>query len=292
MRKGEYNLILKLTDNSSDYDDLVYRIMALRELNKLEDALEMFDLYQDILDKDLTMTFPLKVGLLCQIGEFQEAQKEVDRVANLPYQCQQVEEMIQEMPDFIKNTMQMAKQKSSSINEDEIYDALLSSDPTENIYALDMIKTRHPEPYLNEIAQVMTKSTSAIARGLAISLLVKYKINKEFDFLNLKGEIVKLNPSTMEDIFYSKEFLEVVRELDQINDKPLKETCVQIFLMYTVACFGTGLPHDVNMTKCAMYVIGKKYFKQDLVLLDYAKENNLDPNELEEAIKQIEENIL
>ena len=97
----KYELVLKLTEKSTQPNDLFYRIAALTCLGKYEDALFEIQDHTEALETKLDALIPVHIQLLCTLGRYEQAEVALEHYSNLPYQSQVVEEILRKMPTLI-----------------------------------------------------------------------------------------------------------------------------------------------------------------------------------------------
>ena len=72
MDKKQYDLVIKLTENSNDSIALFYRLSALLAVGKSEDALNLIKIKRLILQKNLSLLIRFHIEILCLLGRFDE----------------------------------------------------------------------------------------------------------------------------------------------------------------------------------------------------------------------------
>ena len=100
MDKKQYDLVIKLTENSNDSIALFYRLSALLVVGKSEDALNLIKTKRLILQNKLALLIKFHIEILCLLGRFDEAYSELKYYEDLPYESQEVEEILREMPKY------------------------------------------------------------------------------------------------------------------------------------------------------------------------------------------------
>ena len=77
--KKHYDLIIKITRNSSNADDIIYAISSFVALGKLDDALLLINEKKEILKKDLPILMKAHIDILCLKGDFDKAYEEAKK---------------------------------------------------------------------------------------------------------------------------------------------------------------------------------------------------------------------
>lgn len=199
MDKKSYDLVIKLTENSNDALSLFYRLSALLAVGQSEDALNLIYTKRIILQSRLAILIKIHIEILCLLKRFDEAYNELKYYEELPYESQEVEELLKAMPDYIKKE-EMNRGPRHMMDEEEIQQKLLSKNDEEVLSALDEIKNLRVEPYLLPILKIMRSYPRQVVRSFALLLLVNQKYDKEVDFLQ-EGKMIKVVPSSLEEPF-------------------------------------------------------------------------------------------
>lgn len=199
MDKKSYDLVLKLTENSNDALSLFYRLSALLAVGQSEQALNLIYTKRIILQERLAILIKIHIEILCLLKRFDDAYNELKYYEELPYESQEVEELLRAMPDYIKKE-EMNRGQRRMMDEEEIQKRLMSKDDEEVLSALDEIKNLRVEPYLLPILKIMRSYPRQVVRSFALLLLVNQKYDKEVDFLR-DDKLIKVVPSSLEEPF-------------------------------------------------------------------------------------------
>lgn len=199
MDKKSYDLVLKLTENSNDSLALFYRLSALLAVGQSEEALKLINSKRLILQNRLAILVKIHIEILCLLKRFDEAFEELKYYQELPYESQEVEELLRTLPDYIRK-----EEKNSyahpQMDEEEIQSKLLSKNDDEVLAALDEIKHLQLAPFLLPILKIMRSHPRQVIRSFALLLLVSQKYDKEVDFLK-EDQLIKVRPSSLEEPF-------------------------------------------------------------------------------------------
>lgn len=199
MDKKSYDLVIKLTENSNDALSLFYRLSALLAVGQSEQALNLIYTKRIILQERLVILIKIHIEILCLLKRFDDAYNELKYYEELPYESQEVEELLRAMPDYIKKE-EMNRGQRRMMDEEEIQKRLMSKDDEEVLSALDEIKNLRVEPYLLPILKIMRSYPRQVVRSFALLLLVNQKYDKEVDFLR-DDKLIKVVPSSLEEPF-------------------------------------------------------------------------------------------
>ena len=194
MDKKQYDLVIKLTENSNDSVALFYRLSALVAVGQSEEALKLINSKRLILQKRLDILIKVHLEILCLLGRFDEAYDELKYYQELPYESQVVEEILKAMPEYIRKEERGAYSHHEK-NEEQIISLLMSKNDEEVLAALDAIKNEPLNHYLLPILKIMRSHPRQVVRSFALLLLVNNKYDKEVDFLD--GEkLIKVIPAS------------------------------------------------------------------------------------------------
>ncbi len=289
MDRKEYDLVLRLTKNADNPNDLFYRISAFLGSGKYQEALDCIKENRPILQKDLLMLMHVHIEILCILGRFDEAFSELEYYKNLPYESQQVEELLKELPNYIRAE---EKKKYSFVNldEDELIKKLKSEDQSDVLMAIDSIRNRDINPYLSSLEKVMMEFPKQSIRSFALLLLVQKQTNHILRF-NHMGNIINVNPSQLTPPFVGEEFNDFVREISsQLKDPSLSETAIQILSSYIIYIYPDVLPADKELLLAALEYISHQYLQSKKApdIDEICLKKGLDKDQLEQLIGQIE----
>lgn len=292
MDKRQYELVIKLTENATESTPLFYRISALLATGKGEAALECIKTNRKILEADLAMLMKIHIEILCLLQKFDEAYEELRYYENLPYVSQQVEELLEDLPKLIRDE----ERKNASfrnLDQDDLLAELDSKDSTEVLMALDIVRERDVNVYLNKIENVMVNFPKQSIRSFALLLLVQKQVNRTVKF-NHMGNIIELNPSLLEPPFVGDDFTQLVRKLDSDFRNPaLSQNAVQILSTHVLYIYPDKVTLDIDIMVEALYQISNKYLqsKDFDSLEDRCREKHINPLEVEELMDQINDSL-
>lgn len=260
MDRKEYDLVIKITNNSQNPDELFYRISALLASGKYQDALDCLTNNREILKKDLLLLMHVHIELLCILGRFDEAYQAVKYYEELPYESQKVEEYLKDLPNLIR----LEEKKRYTVNdleEDELRKKLLSKEQEDVLMAIDSIRNRDINPYLPAIEKVMTEFPKQSIRSFGLLLLVQKAVNKELKFKHIEN-ILDVNPSKLEPPFIGNDFNDFVKELSRDFKNPsLSENAIQILSSYLIYIYPQKVDLQSPALKIALYMIANEYLQ-------------------------------
>ena len=290
MDRKEYDLVIKITNNSQNPDELFYRISALLASGKYDDALSCVETNKEILRKDLLLLMHVHIEILCILGRFDEAYQAVKYYEELPYESQKVEEYLKDLPNLIR-LEEKKRFNISGLEEDELKKKLLSKDQNDVLLAIDSVRNRDLNVYLSALEKVMVAFPKQSIRSFALLLLVQKMIDRDMKFNHL-GSIINVNPSKLEAPFIGNDFNNFVKELSREFKNPsLSENAVQILSSYIIYIYPEKLELPNKTLKVCLYVIANEYLQskdsKNLELL--CKENDVDFDEATILISRIKD---
>ena len=153
MDQKNYDLVIKLTENSNDAISLFYRLSALLAVGKSKEALNLIKTKRLIMQKRLALLIKFHIEILCLLKRFDEAYEELKYYEELPYESQEVEEVIRSMPVYIRNEEKQVY--AAPIDEDQLRAMLINGNDGEILAALDRIKALPINPFLLNIFKII-----------------------------------------------------------------------------------------------------------------------------------------
>jgi len=277
MDKQQYDLVLKLTENTEDVDSLFYRISAFLGLAEGEKALECLQKNRKLLEKRLHTLIKIHMDLLFILGKFDEAYEELNYYQNLPYVSQEVEELLLGMHKQIHDE-EIQSYNRNTISDDEIRRRLNSADKDVILSALDLAGSHGIDGFFNEIQNILVNNPHQSIRSFALMLLVQKKVHREFVFKS-KGEHMKVVPANTKPPFIGEPFNRITkRMIDEYKNPALSDNAIDIFSGYIIDIY----PNEVNLPDD--YIVGALYLlscdclhvKDNPTFEEYATEHNLD----------------
>ena len=290
MDRHEYELVVKLTEGSQQMDYLFFRISALLALTRGEEAVECIKNNRHILEGDLPLLMKIHIEILCLLEKFDEAYAEMDYYKNLPYVSQQVEELIHDLPKMIRDEEKKAL-GSKTLSDDEIKTRLMSNSEELVLPAIDMVRGRDVNQFINEIQTIMVSFPRQSIRSFALLLLVQKQVNKELDFDHI-GQVIKVNPSQLKPPFVGAAFNALIKKLqNEIRDPAVSEDAIQILSSYIIHIYPDEIPFADDVIIEAVRSISNEYLKVDDpdTLDERCQSKNISLDETKELIQRIKD---
>ena len=292
MDRKDYELVIKLTENSQDVNYLFYRISAFLALGRGEEALSVIKTNRPILETDLSLLIKIHIEILCLLNNFDEAYEEIKYYENLPYVSQQVEETLRDLPKLVREEEKRSLSSKVVSNED-LVKQLRSEDQNQVLMALDSVRDCDANMFLKDIQRILVEFPKQSIRSFALLLLVQKHIDKTFKF-NHMGEIIEINPSKLEPPFIGNEFNDFLRELQrELKNPAANENAVQILSSYIIYTYPIKLGINYGVLIEALRAISDEYLRidEEISLSTRCSEKGINEVEVKELIQRIKDCI-
>ncbi len=290
--KKQFDLILKLTEGSEDANNLFYRISAFIYLGKYEDALFVIQDHQTtLIEKNLASLINAHINLLCILGRFDQAYSTLDYYANLPYQSQEVEEVLRKMPELIK--LEENKQTTFRYYDDEQIEKFLKSEKREEVLmALDTIRSRDVLSFLPVLQDLLINHKEQLVRSFTLMLLVQKEVDRNLK-MKSDGEMIDVNPKHLNPPFTGAHFNETLKCIDSISKDPsLSQNATQLFSEYFMYMYPRDLKCSPKEYAFVFYLLAREYAANPIENLDELLTlHQLDKVRIENLKKEVEERI-
>ena len=293
MDKKQYDLVIKLTENSNDSIALFYRLSALLAVGKSEDALNLIKSKRLIMQKRLALLIKFHIEILCLLKRFDEAYDELKYYEELPYESQEVEEVIRSMPAYIRN-----EEKNVYIpplDEDALRAKLLCQNDGEVLAALNQIKSIPLNPFLISIFKLTMSHKRQIIRSIALLVLVYQKYDKEVKFLH-HDKIITVVPSKLDDPFivpgYSsiEEFSFALQSA--YHDPSISDNALNVISSYLLYRYPDKLDLSPDESLVIFGYVAKKLLKINIDDLEkVCHEKGLDYSKIKNRMQEVEEDL-
>ena len=196
--KGRYIEILDKTEGKKDPSSLYFRLVALLSLSRGEEAMGILEKHRE----DLFAAYPLETlksdfSLRFLRKEFDEAEEDYKTFSNYPYQSQDVEEALRDIPKAIA----IAKKNASLPQElgiKEIRNILSSNDGYAIISLLENLDENDFPAFSKEITSLLiNENVHQLVRTYALIYLKGVRYRQEVEFL-YAGERRKYVPDSLD----------------------------------------------------------------------------------------------
>ena len=294
MDKKQYDLVIKLTDNSQDSLSLFYRLSALLAVGQSEEALNLIYSKREIMKSRLALLIKFHIEILCLLGKFDDAYNELRYYQELPYESQEVEEILKAMPEYIRKE-EARRFRPTNMSDEELYKRLLSKNDDDVLAALDQIKDMRIDKFILPILKIINSYPKQTIRAFALLLLVNEKYDKEVDYLHFNN-IVKVVPNSLPEPF----FIEGFKDLNDVSfalqnefhDPSIVQNALQLLSSYLLYIY----PEQIKMNKDEVIVVFGYLAKRLLQIQDDDLESSclkyhLNYEKVKKSIAEIDERL-
>lgn len=239
MDKKQYDLVLKLTENSQDSLALFYRLSAMLATGKSEEALNLIKEKRQILLTKPGILMKIHIEILCLLGRFDEAYSELRYYQELPYENQETEEILNYLPKYIREE-EIKVYRHKEVGQDELRQKLLSKNDADVLSALDAVRSMPLDSFLLPIFNILSKYPRQMVRAFALLLLVAKKYDKKVSYLYF-DKLIEVVPSELEEPFVLPSIgnMEDISSIFQnvFHDPSLSQNAVNILSSYLIYTF-------------------------------------------------------
>ena len=294
MDKKQYDLVLKLTENSQDSLALFYRLSAMLATGRSEDALKLIKDKRQILLAKPGVLMKIHIELLCLLGKFDEAYSELRYYQELPYENQETEELLNSLPKYIREE-EIKVYKRQEVGQDELRKKLLSKNDVDVLSALDAVRGQSLENFLLPIINILKNYPKQLVRTFALLLLVAKKYDKKVEFLH-GDKLIEVIPSELDEPFIIPGLgnIDALSSLfqNEYHDPSLSQNAINILSSYMVYIY----PNKVNYSKEELLVVFGYIAKELLQSKDndldkLCEKHGLDKQEIKEEVNKIKAHL-
>ncbi len=294
MDKKQYDLVLKLTENSQDSLALFYRLSAMLATGRSEDALKLIKDKRQILLAKPGVLMKIHIELLCLLGKFDEAYSELRYYQELPYENQETEELLNSLPKYIREE-EIKVYKRQEVGQDELRKKLLSKNDVDVLSALDAVRGQSLESFLLPIINILKNYPKQLVRTFALLLLVAKKYDKKVEFLH-GDKLIEVIPSELDEPFIIPGLgnIDDLSSLfqNEYHDPSLSQNAINILSSYMVYIY----PNKVNYSKEELLVVFGYIAKELLQSKDndldkLCEKHGLDKQEIKEEVNKIKAHL-
>lgn len=287
MDRKQYDLVLKITENSQDSLALFYRLSALLAVGRSEDALKLIKSKREILKSRLSILMKIHLEILCLLGKFDEAYDELKYYQELPYENQETEELLNSLPKYIREE-EIKFYKKKEVGQDELRQKLMSKNDNDVLTALDAIRELPLESFILPIQNILRSYPKQSIRAFALLLLVARKYDKKVPYLYF-DELKEVIPASLKEPFLLKN-IGTIDDLSQIlqnnfHDPSLVQTIINLVSSYIVYTYPEELPYSKEEIIVIFGYLGKEMLQsKDNDLKAVCETYNLKESEIRSEI--------
>ncbi|MCD8204207.1 MAG: hypothetical protein LUC16_00040 [Coprobacillus sp.] len=283
LEKGQYDLIIKLTEGASDVDSLFPRLLSLYATAEMGKAERLIDQYYDVLKADLPLLIKISIESLMAANMFDVARNRLQFYSSKPYESQEVEELLKLYPEKIKEA-EIAFYKGSGEKKsmEEMEKILQSSTKDEEV--LSVITTLEKEevkeftPLLTEI--VASYPTFSV-RIYALLSLISNGVNAPMTFLDKDRHKVTLTSADYARLNSSEELEELTYQLNEkLDDPSLVNVAMSLYPIYVLYYFPSVMESDSLVLGAALEVVAHEYMGEEADMESIISKWGVDPERL------------
>lgn len=293
MDKHEFELVLKLTEKSEDADSIFYRISAFVGLGKPTDALMCLQNNRETLQKNLYLLIKVNIELLLILGAYDDAHEMVEYYQNLPYESQQVEELLRDLPKRIREA-EKNQYKNAELKDDDIKARLRANDKVTVMSAIDALSRKDIRPFINDIQHVLLNNQFQSMRSIALMLLVKAKVTIEVSMKNKKGDILKVIPAQIKPPFTDDKFNNLVKRIQtEFKNPSISDNAISILSTYIIDIYPDQLVEDDDAIVVALYLLSCDVLqmKDAPSIDDFCASHDLNADKVSELYQKLSESV-
>ena len=287
MDKKQYDLVIKLTENSTDRLYLFYRISAFLALGKADESLKVIEENREELEKDLSILVKVHIEILCILEMFDEAYEKMEYYKNLPYVSQQVEELLKALPEYIRAEEKKAF-SSKDIKPEDVKTLLHDVDMNNVVIGLDIARQMDINLFLPDLKDLMVNHEKQSVRSFSLFVLVQKNVDMTVKFKHI-DKVIEVNPKELTPPFVGDDFNNLVKRITlEFNDPALSENAIQLLSTHIMFIYPEKINYDDEEISEALYQISKRYLQSEPEpLKDRCFDKNLDVDRVQTLIDEI-----
>ena len=264
LEQRKFEEVLELTKEAKKSEDLFFRLSALMALGKLKEAIECIEINRVALQDNLPWLMRIHIELLCLDGRFDEAFDEVKYYENLPYDSQESEEMLKQLPKIIREYEN--SKAHLAMEKEDIIKGLASDNSDDVLASLDALRDKDLTPYYIFLQKILTSYPKQAIRSFALLLLVQRTVNKTFKF-NHMGEIIEVNPSTLMPPFVDDEFEKMIKRMEEeYKDPSITQNAISLLSSYLIYIYPKQIDFNEEELVDALYHLSCQYLQIDTAI--------------------------
>lgn len=298
--KGQYEIIVTLTEGSVEPEDIYFRVSSLFALNRPKDAFSCIEEHRDALyGYNPKGTLTAEVGGLLALEDYLGAEKAMRYYEEKPYVDIVYEEALVEYRKKIEEGKKKVFEKYASVVDDSAaaVDALNKLNASDaEIYSaiLAYQKDGSMPSRLDEFAKIVEdENRSAGVRLTCLLTLVAYKYPKAVSY-NRRGRIFRLIPKDTKAPFVDDDFLFLTKAISEDAYSPDSARIAVNFLSgYIMAMYPEQAldPEKTRLIEIAFIKIAMDSLREEGDLTPLLESYGLSQSELDDYVLSVK-NIL
>ena len=292
--KGQYQLVLDLTEKDDDPTHLFFRCSAFLATNQAQKALDTLLANRESMDKvnpALTMKSDFEMRFL--LKDFDGAYEDLNYYQNHAYVSQEVEEYLRAIPGIIR-TNERNSALAVSRTPEEIKRLLKESkDDYEVLSLLNYIQGPSVAFYDDLLKEILVSERHPSVKTYALLLLVSQKYSSEVTF-SKNGQVYHLTPKDLKPPYSGEPFDSFTRNMAEMaRDPSVYQAALTILNDYVMDVYPEEVikgPED-RLLMTALLGLAQSYLHSSLGVDGYVERYELESEAVASLQKKIE-NVL
>lgn len=218
--EGKYEEILSLTTKSEEAEPLYFRLASMLALSKEKEAIALLSTHRETLFGEYPLeTLKANFSLRILLHQYEEAYEDYKAFSSFPYQRQEVEEALADIPRALR-TAERQESLSKSSAPSDIRKILSSADSYAILTVLKAMKKEDFPVFEMEVVSLLRQeAVHPFVRTYALLFLLSLSYSKPVVFLK-DGSLSTLKPSELTPPFESGLYREATEELSNFLKDP------------------------------------------------------------------------
>lgn len=291
---GQYELVIKFTDENDDEECLYYRLKSLVALGKDDEALKLINEHGHLIETEKFEVIKIHLNLLYSHNLYDQVRTALDYYDSLPYISYEVEEYIKEQYKILNNREKNGNNKFHNLSIDEIKNLLLN--PTSNdemLYIFNAIRTMNVRLFLDEIQTFLLSNFDEGVKTICLIILIEQKVMEEISLF--KNDVVyNIVPYELDIPLNDISSEKIIKSFEtDIKDPSVTNVAIQLFVYYVMDVFPNEINEDeINLLVAAFTIIAYQHLKSDYDIYDIIDKYDLNIDLLLAKVEEIMEIIL
>ncbi len=292
LEKGQYDLVIKLTEENSDLDSLFPRLLSLYATAEMGKAERLIDQYYDVLKADLPLLIKVSIESLMAANMFDVARSRLEFFNSKPYESQEVEELLKLYPEKIKEA-EIAFYKGNGPKKTikEMRDILTSSLKDEEILSvITGLEKEEVKELTPELVRLVSNYPTFSVRVYALLSLISTGYDAPLSFKDKDNHKVTLTSVDYKRLNSSDEMEELTYRLNEkINDPSLINIAMSLYPLYVLYYFPREVEKDIMTMGAALEIVAHEYMGEDAPREEIIPRWGVDPILVEKTALLIKE---
>ena len=278
----DIDAFLEQTKDSKDPDDLLKRFFLLQAMEKEDEALELFYQNRKVLEKNsLKATIVVYFQCLMNKRDFATAMDEINYYRELPYESQEVEELVASLPKIVNDEIKRSI-SNDSVSVEDIKELLSSNNADEVGRGMGLIRSKDLplEQFYPEFEDLLVNFPNQMVRATLLMYLSFKDVTHEFEYRSL-DETIRVVPKEIDFPIKDEVLQDAINKIFDLCDKDvtLQENATMILQNYLICIY----PSNVDITD-DLLIEGVVY-----VAREFLNQNNYPNPSVEAKAKEIKE---